>query len=65
MPTGGVDASRESLEAWISAGVACVGVGSKLVTKEILATGDFAALTANVRQVVGWIEEIRHELAGG
>ena len=59
MPTGGVDASRESLEAWFGAGVACVGIGSKLVTKELLAAGDFKTLAANVRQVVTWIEEIR------
>ena len=65
MPTGGVDASRESLEAWFGAGVACVGIGSKLVTRELLASGDFRALVANVRRVVGWIEEIRDELAGG
>ena len=59
MPTGGVDASRESLEAWFGAGVACVGIGSKLVTKELLAAGDFKTLAANVGQVVTWIEEIR------
>ena len=59
MPTGGVDASRESLEAWFGAGVACVGIGSKLVTKELLAAGDYKTLAANVRQVVTWIEEIR------
>ena len=45
--------------------MACVGIGSKLVTREILDSGDFAALVANVRRVVGWIDEIRDELAGG
>jgi len=59
MPTGGVDATRASLEAWFEAGVACVGVGSKLITKEIISSGDFDTLTENVRQVVGWIKEIR------
>ena len=59
MPTGGVDASRESLEAWFGAGVACVGIGSNLVSKEIVAAGDFDALTAKVRDVVGWIREIK------
>ena len=63
MPTGGVDATRESLDAWFKAGVACVGIGSKLVTKEILASGDFAALTKNVAQVIAWIKEIREEMA--
>ena len=62
MPTGGVDATRESLEAWFKAGVACVGIGSKLVTKEIVAAGDYEALTKNVAQVIGWIKEIRAEM---
>ncbi|MFH1570915.1 MAG: bifunctional 4-hydroxy-2-oxoglutarate aldolase/2-dehydro-3-deoxy-phosphogluconate aldolase [Gemmatimonadota bacterium] len=59
MPTGGVDATRESLEAWFQAGVACVGIGSNLVTKEAVAAKDWKALTAKVKQVVGWIQEIR------
>ena len=61
MPTGGVDASRESLQSWFDAGVACVGIGSKLVTKEIVAAGDFDALAAKCREVVGWIKEIKSE----
>ena len=59
MPTGGVDATRESLEAWFKAGVACVGIGSNLITKEILDKKDFATLTKNVRQVVDLIKEIK------
>jgi len=59
MPTGGVDASRESLEAWFGAGVACVGVGSKLVSKDLVAAKDWKGLTAKVKEVVGWIKEIR------
>ena len=62
MPTGGVDASRESLEAWFQAGVACVGIGSKLVTKEFVATKDWKGLTSKVKDVVGLIQEIRAEL---
>ena len=59
MPTGGVDATRESLQAWFDAGVACVGIGSKLLTKELLAAGDWGALTDKVRGVVDTIREIR------
>lgn len=59
MPTGGVDATRESLEAWFAAGVACVGIGSNLVTSQIVAKKDYRTLTANVKQVVAWIREIR------
>ncbi|MFH1571018.1 MAG: bifunctional 4-hydroxy-2-oxoglutarate aldolase/2-dehydro-3-deoxy-phosphogluconate aldolase [Gemmatimonadota bacterium] len=59
MPTGGVDATRESLEAWFQAGVACVGIGSNLITKELLAAKDWKGLAAKVKQTVGWIQEIR------
>ncbi|MDE2742771.1 MAG: bifunctional 4-hydroxy-2-oxoglutarate aldolase/2-dehydro-3-deoxy-phosphogluconate aldolase, partial [Gemmatimonadota bacterium] len=63
MPTGGVDATRESLEAWFTAGVAAVGAGSKLITKELVAAKDWDGLAAKVRQSVDWIREIRAEMA--
>lgn len=59
MPTGGVDASKESLTAWFKAGVACVGMGSNLITKEAVAAGDFEAITRNVAQTLAWIKEVR------
>lgn len=63
MPTGGVDATRESLEAWITAGVAAVGAGSKLITKELVEAKDWDGLTAKVKQSVDWVTEIRAEMA--
>jgi 2-dehydro-3-deoxyphosphogluconate aldolase/(4S)-4-hydroxy-2-oxoglutarate aldolase len=63
MPTGGVDATRESIEAWFRAGVACVGIGSSLITKELVAKGDFDAIAENVAQVLAWIREVRAEMA--
>ena len=36
MPTGGVSPSEENLSEWFGAGVSCVGMGSKLISKEIL-----------------------------
>jgi 2-dehydro-3-deoxyphosphogluconate aldolase/(4S)-4-hydroxy-2-oxoglutarate aldolase len=59
MPTGGVDATEESIRAWFGAGVACVGIGSKLVRKELVAAGDWAAIATQVRQVLAWIQEAR------
>ncbi|KRO79023.1 MAG: keto-deoxy-phosphogluconate aldolase, partial [Polaribacter sp. BACL8 MAG-120531-bin13] len=35
MPTGGVSPTKESIEAWFSAGVTCVGMGSKLISNEV------------------------------
>ncbi|MFN2130457.1 MAG: bifunctional 4-hydroxy-2-oxoglutarate aldolase/2-dehydro-3-deoxy-phosphogluconate aldolase [Anaerolineae bacterium] len=63
MPTGGVSATRESIEAWFRAGVACVGIGSSLITKELVAAGDFDGLAEKVTQVLTWIREVRAEMA--
>lgn len=59
MPTGGVDATKESIDGWFKAGVTCVGIGSKLVRKDLVAAGDFEGLTAHVKQVLAWIREAR------
>jgi 2-dehydro-3-deoxyphosphogluconate aldolase/(4S)-4-hydroxy-2-oxoglutarate aldolase len=36
MPTGGVELNKENISGWFKAGVCAVGMGSKLITKEIL-----------------------------
>ena len=59
MPTGGVDATEESINAWFKAGVACVGMGSKLITKDAVAAGDFEAISKKVAQVLAWIKAAR------
>jgi catechol 2,3-dioxygenase-like lactoylglutathione lyase family enzyme len=61
MPTGGVDATWESIQAWLDAGVACVGMGSKLIRKDLVAAGDWEEIARQVRQVLDWIKEARHE----
>jgi len=59
MPTGGVDATEESIKAWFKAGVACVGMGSNLIRKDLVVAGNWAELTAKVRRVLEWIREAR------
>jgi 2-dehydro-3-deoxyphosphogluconate aldolase/(4S)-4-hydroxy-2-oxoglutarate aldolase len=59
MPTGGVDATEESLRKWYDAGVACVGMGANLITKELLAKQDYAGLEAKIRATVALIKKIR------
>jgi len=61
MPTGGVDATKEGVHEWIEAGAACLGIGSKLIRKDLVAAGDYEAIAENVRQVLGWIREARGE----
>ena len=59
MPTGGVDASEDSVTAWITAGAAALGIGSKLVSKDAVASGDFESITHRVQQVLSWVKKAR------
>jgi 2-dehydro-3-deoxyphosphogluconate aldolase/(4S)-4-hydroxy-2-oxoglutarate aldolase len=59
MPTGGIDCTVDSVQAWIKAGAACLGMGSNLIPKDILAAGDYGRLRDNVRRVLSWIQEAR------
>jgi 2-dehydro-3-deoxyphosphogluconate aldolase / (4S)-4-hydroxy-2-oxoglutarate aldolase len=59
MPTGGVSVERENIAAWIKAGASCLGLGSKLITKETVDSGDFDSISDKVRQVALWIREAR------
>lgn len=59
MPTGGVEPSDENLGAWFSSGVYCVGMGSKLITREIIKNKDFDLLTEKCQHTLQLIKEIR------
>lgn len=59
MPTGGVDATYENLKGWFDAGVTCVGMGSKLVRKDLIAAEDWAGISALTTQCLSWIKELR------
>jgi 2-dehydro-3-deoxyphosphogluconate aldolase/(4S)-4-hydroxy-2-oxoglutarate aldolase len=59
MPTGGVSPEKENVTAWIQAGVACVGMGSKLISNKVIEKGDYKYITETVRQVLAWIQEAR------
>lgn len=59
MPTGGVEATEASLRAWFSAGIVACGIGSNLVTKELLDAQDYAGIEAKVRDTVQLIKTIR------
>jgi 2-dehydro-3-deoxyphosphogluconate aldolase/(4S)-4-hydroxy-2-oxoglutarate aldolase len=60
MPTGGVSTEEENLKAWFDAGVTCVGMGSKLISKEILAKKDFQGLENLVRSTLGTIIKVKN-----
>ncbi len=59
MPTGGVDVTEKSLREWFEAGVVAVGIGSKLITKQLLDAQDYAGIEKKVRETIQMIRTIR------
>ncbi|OLY92123.1 2-dehydro-3-deoxyphosphogluconate aldolase / (4S)-4-hydroxy-2-oxoglutarate aldolase [Cnuella takakiae] len=50
--TGGVEATADNLKGWFNAGVTGVGMGSKVLTKELIAAGDYPALTEKMKKAL-------------
>ncbi|MFV8341251.1 bifunctional 4-hydroxy-2-oxoglutarate aldolase/2-dehydro-3-deoxy-phosphogluconate aldolase [Flavobacterium sp. XS2P39] len=61
MPTGGVSTSEENLKGWFDAGVTCVGIGSQLISNEILANKDYNGLRLKVHETLATIARIRNK----
>jgi 2-dehydro-3-deoxyphosphogluconate aldolase/(4S)-4-hydroxy-2-oxoglutarate aldolase len=59
MPTGGVEPTPASISAWFKAGITAAGIGSKLITKELIAAQDYDALARKVSEVLGLIRAAR------
>ncbi|TBW28636.1 bifunctional 4-hydroxy-2-oxoglutarate aldolase/2-dehydro-3-deoxy-phosphogluconate aldolase [Gramella sp. KN1008] len=59
MPTGGVSPSEANLREWFEAGVTCVGMGSKLISKDILENEDFGRLETTVRKTLTLIKSLK------
>ncbi|MFO7616706.1 MAG: bifunctional 4-hydroxy-2-oxoglutarate aldolase/2-dehydro-3-deoxy-phosphogluconate aldolase [Bacteroidales bacterium] len=53
MPTGGVSPDYDNLKAWFDAGVVCVGMGSRLFTKELITNSEaLREAIVRVREVI-------------
>jgi len=59
MPTGGVSTDPENLKSWFEAGVICVGIGSKLISKEIVANKKYNELKNAVSKTLILIKNIK------
>lgn len=62
MPTGGVTAEEENLRGWLGAGATCVGMGSKLITKQFLKNKDFEGLQEHVSRTLSLIKKIKKDV---
>jgi len=59
MPTGGVDPDEASVKKWFGAGIVAAGMGSKLITQEMLDAKDYAGISKKVRETVDLIKKVR------
>ena len=59
MVTGGVQPEEANLKAWFDAGVTCVGMGSNLFPKEVIAMGEWGRITDSCREVLGIIRRVK------
>jgi 2-dehydro-3-deoxyphosphogluconate aldolase/(4S)-4-hydroxy-2-oxoglutarate aldolase len=50
--TGGVEATSDNIAMWLKAGAAGVGLGSKLITKQVLAEKNYLQLTKTTQQLL-------------
>ncbi len=60
MPTGGVEPTEDNLSKWFLSGAYCVGMGSKLITREIIENRDFLTLERSVKNAVEIVKKIRN-----
>lgn len=59
MVTGAVEPTRDNLTGWVKAGVAAVGMGSKLFPKDDIASGRWEAITERCRESLKYIGDAR------
>ncbi len=59
MPTGGVSPTEENLKSWFDSGVTCVGMGSQLISKDIISNKDFKSLEHKVKDALTIIKNLQ------
>lgn len=59
MPTGGVELDKDNIAGWLKAGCCAVGMGSKLITKSLLESKDYAAITKGTEAALAIIKSLK------
>ncbi|MCK6579513.1 MAG: bifunctional 4-hydroxy-2-oxoglutarate aldolase/2-dehydro-3-deoxy-phosphogluconate aldolase [Anaerolineae bacterium] len=59
MPTGGVTPEEDNLRAWFDAGVAAVGMGSRLLRSDWIAAGNYEAISHLTQATLNVIRRVR------
>ncbi len=59
MPTGGVNPTAENLTSWFNTGVSCVGMGSKLFSKNLIKSANYPELQNDISDALSLVRSVR------
>lgn len=59
MPTGGIEINEENLTGWFKNEVSAVGIGNKLISKDLLESKDYAGIELLTRQTLEMVQKIK------
>ena len=59
MPSGGVSPTQENLKEWFDAGAFCVGMGSQLITRDMIKNSDYKKLEETARASMDIIKKLK------
>lgn len=59
MPTGGVDLDKDNIANWLKAGVCAVGMGSKLISKQILEEKNYSKIEELSKKALDILKSLR------
>jgi len=62
MPTGGVELNEDNLSAWFRAGVTAVGLGSKVISKEVLVKREYGLIEKAAANALMMVKNIKLKL---
>ncbi|WP_199138970.1 bifunctional 4-hydroxy-2-oxoglutarate aldolase/2-dehydro-3-deoxy-phosphogluconate aldolase [Pedobacter sp. ASV12] len=59
VPTGGVEIEESNIDSWFKAGVCAVGMGSKLISKQILENKDYDTLFSLTTKTLAIVNKVK------
>lgn len=61
MPTGGIETNEENLNSWFKSGANAVGLGTKLISKTLVDTKNYAGIESLTRQTIQIVQQIKNQ----
>ncbi len=62
IPTGGVEIEEDNIRKWFKSGVSAVGMGSRLITEEIMIDGNYDLLYENTLLALKIVQKVINEI---